>query len=190
MICGVYMSSQNQNAKLYNEEERINPVPKFDREKALFVIFILLILAIIINLFPFQSLGLQTRMTGYPAIVQLANAGITAETGIIHRRGLYLALGEKAPDTNLLLPPNTQLDIAQLYGLGRVKNILYKKYDPESLFADVALSNYIVTGFNADIRLGPGPFRIAMGKEEPHTMVLLRRNNVWYLVDASLLPFE
>jgi len=184
------MSSQNQKVGLYNEEEKSNPNPSFNRKKPFIVIFILLIFAIIINLFPFQPLGLPTRMTGYPAILQLANEGISAKRVIIHRRGLYLALEEKAADTNLLLPPNTNLDIAQLYGLGRVKNVIHEKYDPETAFAGVDLSKYIVTGFNADPRFGPGPFRIAMGKQEPHTMVLLRRNNIWYLVDASLLPFE
>lgn len=184
------MNNQNEKAKLYNKAERISPYQASYRQKTPLIIFTLLVLTITINLFPFQPLGFQTRMTGYPAILQLANAGITAETGIIHRRGLYLALGEKAPDTNLHLPPKNNLDIAQLYGLGRVKNVIHEKYDPEIAFAGVDLSNHIVTGFNADERLGPGPFRIALGKEEPHTMVLLRRNNIWYLVDASLLPFE
>ena len=151
------------------------------------ILFLFLILAIILNLLPLRSVGLHTRITGFPAILNLAQSGITAERVIIHRRGLYLALGDIAPYTTMILPDDCPLDIAQLYGLGRVRHIKYHSYDPETLFAELDLSDHIVTGFNADKRLGPGPFVIAVENKNPATMVLLTRKGVWYIVDISLL---
>jgi len=184
------MNIQYKKVGLSNEEERITPGRAFQRKKSPVVIFLLLIMAIITNFLPFQSLGLQTRLTGYNGILQAINAGSKSKRDIILRPGLYRTLGEIAPGVKFLLPEGTHLDIAQLYGLGRVKNVIHEKYDPEIAFANVDLSNHIVADFNADERLCSSPYRIALAKEDPHTIVLLRRNNIWYLVDASLLPLE
>ena len=154
------------------------------------VLFFLLLIAIGFNIFPFQLVNPKTRMAGYPAIFWLADAPVAGGETIAHRRGLYLALGQVAPGVVLILPTGTSLDIAQFYGLSRTKEIVYKNYNPETFFQDVDLSKYIVENFNASKKIGPGSFAIAKRKEKPTSMILLRRNNKWYLVDWSILPIS
>lgn len=156
-------------------------------ERNICVLFIVLVLAIVLNLAPFQKIAPRASLSGYPAIIELANSGIIGGNIILHRRGMYLALGQNAPNIDMLLPTDNALDIAQLYGFGRVRNIEYKNYDPETLFGNYDYSNHIVTSFKGDERLGPGPFVIAMDKNT-EAMVLLRQNDTWHLVDISLLP--
>jgi len=156
-------------------------------ERTIFIFFIVLVLAIVLNLIPFQKFDPRASLSGYPAIIILAGSGIIGENIIVHRRGLYLALGQSAPDADMILPIGNTLDIAQLYGLGRIRNIEFKNYDPETMFADFDYSHHIVAGFKGDKRLGPGPFVIAIGKN-PEAMIVLRRNETWHLVDISLLP--
>lgn len=148
----------------------------------------LLLLAIAINLVPFHFSGVQTRLTGYPAIIKLSNLGIRGKERIVHHMGLYLALGEKAPKVDLLLPEGCALDVAKLYGLGRARNISYEDYDPEAVFTEFDFSGHVVASFDADKRFGPGPFAIAIGEGSPETMMALKRNDTWYIVDISVLP--
>jgi hypothetical protein len=103
---------------------------------------------------------------------------------------LYLALSQKAPGINLILPNGCSLDKAQLYGLGRVERIEYRDYDPGKLLAAFDFSSHISVRLYTDRRLGPGPFAIATGKKKPETMIVLKRGDLWHLVDISLLPVD
>jgi hypothetical protein len=129
-------------------------------------------------------------MIGFPAIMQFAHSGDSGIQTVLHRRGLYLALGMNAPGGNLLVPKGCPLDVAQLYGLGRARKVLFEDYDPERLFTDVDFSNYVVVEFNEDKVVEPGPFKIIKGKGQPETMIILQRNNAWYIVDTSFLPTD
>jgi hypothetical protein len=150
----------------------------------------LLFFVIFVNLVPFHALSFQSGMSGYPAIAKLAKLGVIGGDTIRHRRGLYLALKQTAPQTNIILPTGCSLDISQLYGLGRAKTVIYRDYDPKTIFQDFNPSNHVVAAFNGSRRLGPGPFAIAKNEGKPATMIVLIRNNAWYIVDTSLLPLN
>jgi len=153
--------------------------------------FVLLLFAIIANLTSLWPLRTQSYATGYRGILKKIRIGVVSDHKIIiHRRGLYLALSQKAPGINLILPNGCSLDKAQLYGLGRVERIQYRDYDPEKLLAEFDFSSHISVRLYTDRRLGPGPFAIATGKKQPETMIVLKRDDMWHLVDISLLPVD
>lgn len=152
------------------------------------LMFSLIIAGIVINIIPFEIFGLNTRFSGYPTILALADFGTVSPKTIQERRGLYLDLGRIAPNADMLLPTGESIDIAQLYGFGRIKNAKFMNYDPESFAPGFLPSNHIIATYNGDRRLGPGPYAIAAGKRTVDTMILLRRNDTWFLVDTSLLP--
>jgi hypothetical protein len=183
----IFMNIQDKNQafeKTPNKEERAGLV---SWESGRLILFMLLLFAILVNLVPFHALSFRSGMSGYPAIAKL---GVISGDTIRHRRGLYLALKQTAPGTNIILPNGCSLDIAQLYGLGRAENVMYRDYNPKTIFPDFNPSNHVVAAFNGSRRLGPGPFAIAKGEGKPATMIVLIRNNVWHIVDTSLLPLN
>jgi hypothetical protein len=184
------MNIQDKNQafeKIPDKEDRVELV---SWECGRLILLMLLFFAIVINLVPFRALNFQSGMSGYPAIAKLAKLGIISGDTISHRRGLYLALKQTAPRTNIILPTGCSLDIAQLYGLGRAETVIYRNYDPKTIFPDFNPSNHVVAAFNGSRRLGPGPFAIAKNEGKPVTMIVLKRNYVWYIVDTSLLPLN
>lgn len=152
------------------------------------ILFVLLLLAIGANLFPFHSFGLQSRISGYPAIITLANLGTSSSNTILHRRGLYLAIKEYMPNVKLIVPAEHDLDEAQLYGLGRVRNVQHEAYDPEEQFTKFDITKHIEAGLNTDPDLGPGPYRIALDDNNPQSAIVLKDKDIWYIVDTALLP--
>ncbi len=152
------------------------------------VLVLCLCAAVVINVIPFEAFGLQTRLSGYRTILLLADFGTVSEKTIMHRRGLYLELGKTAPHVNMVLPTGKSIDIAQLYGFGRVSSVQFLNYEPELFAADFDPSNNVVSSNKGDKRLGPGPFAIIVKKRPVDSMILLRRNDTWCLVDTSLLP--
>lgn len=184
------MIIQGKNQAFEKTPEKEKRIGLISWESGRVVLFILLFFAILGNLVPFHALGFRSVTSGYPAIAKLAELGVVSGDLIRHRRGLYLALKQTAPGTNIILPTGCSLDIAQLYGLGRVENVKYKNYDPETIFPDFNPSSHVVAAFNGSRRLGPGPFAIAKDEGESAAMIVLIRNNVWYIVDTSLLPLN
>jgi len=154
------------------------------------IVLAIIIFGILVNLGPFGSIGHRAQHPGYQSILQLADTGIIAAEGITHRRGLYIALGEFAPRADILIPDNNNLDVAQIYGLGRARSVTTINYDSKALGKDIVLSDHIVTRFMGNKRLGPGPFVIALKTKSPDTIVFLKRNGTWYLVDSDLLHLE
>lgn len=154
------------------------------------ILLMLLIFAILVNLGPFGAIKYSHKEPGYRIIFKLANVGNPSVEGILHRRGLYLALRQIAPGASVLLPKDSSLDIAQIYGLGRAKHVEYAEYDPNRLGADIDFSDHIVAGFNGDIRRGPGPFAVAVKNKKPETIVILKRNHTWLVVDSELLHLK
>lgn len=184
------MNIQDKNQAFKKNPDKEEHLGLISWELGRLILFMLLLFAILVNLVPFHALNFPSGMSGYPAIAKLARLGVVSGDTISHRRGLYLALKQTAPGTNIILPNGCSLDIAQIYGLGRAENVRYRNYNPKAIFPDFNPSNHVVAAFNGSRRLGPGPFAIAKDEGQPAAMIALIRNNVWYIVDTSLLPLN
>jgi len=153
-----------------------------------FILFIVLLLGVLINVAQYHVIGGGIASRKSPDLIDI---GLYRGYGIRDRRHLYLNLAKFAPHVNMILPDKRymgRIDIAQLYGLGRVSKVIHKNYNPKTFAADLDFAEYIVKTGKPVVNRGPGPFAIALGKDTPETIILLKRDGVWYLTDVSLLP--
>jgi hypothetical protein len=116
----------------------------------------------------------------------MASIGLESSPTVRERRGLYLTLHLVAPDVRLLLGRDSGLDRWQLYGLGRVGEIVDLDYDPASFAADLDVTGWIVA--DDDDRLGPTPFTISLADESPDTLVVRVVGERVDLIDLRLIP--
>jgi len=158
------------------------------------IVLAIIIFGILVNLGPFGSIGHRAQQPGYQKILQLADAGVIGADIIRQRRGLYIALRQFAPGANVILPIESDLDVAQLYGLGRPGHVSHIDYDPKDKGPvnnlSERLSAYIVARDTGGDLQGPGSFIVAIADKNPETVIFLKRNDIWYIVDSALLSPE
>ncbi len=160
-----------------------------------------LLLAVTINIFQFKvieknTIDMYSLYYSYTVLFRYKSAELfdvwkeSIDSTVTFRRGIYLTLSRTMPSVNIVLPQTESLDIAQLYGLGRVNSVKQIDYDPHTYMADIELSDYIITGDKGSPTRGPGPYAIVAKTPSPTTLLLLKRDKTWYLVDVLLLPSQ
>jgi hypothetical protein len=116
-----------------------------------------------------------------------AEIGLDAGSTIRRRQGLFLELRIHAPDVEIYVPARSPLNTYQLYGLGRVRQVVEVDYDPERFAADVDIVDFVVAD-DADGRYGPFPFSIALAEGPPAALALRRSDDRVELIDLRLVP--
>jgi hypothetical protein len=116
----------------------------------------------------------------------MASIGLESSPTARERRGLYLTLHLVAPDVRLILGRDSGLDRWQLYGLGRVREVVDADYDPAAFAADLDVTRWVVA--DDDDRLGPTPFTISLADGSPDTLVVRVVADRVDLIDVRLLP--
>jgi hypothetical protein len=157
----------------------------------------LMVGAIMINIVEFPDIEIQTP---FPAIHSYETSDLveitisqSAGSSTMARYGPYLLLSRVAPGADIILPMEMPLEYPftteDFYGFGRAANVKILSYDPESVGSSIKPADHVVDSLiHGDDRTGPGPVAIAITGEMPVTLIAVRRDDLWYLVDSRLLP--
>ena len=163
-------------------------ISKSNAEFGNFNLFIVLTIAVLINVAQYPLFGRRIEVRETSSLVDI---GLHRGGAVRDRRHLYLSLAKFTPHVDLILPNDEYAEyneIDQLYGLARINKIIRKEYDSKKFAADISFTDYIVTSGQPGKDRGPGPYAIALGEKYSETLILLRRDGVWFFVDVSLIP--
>lgn len=156
----------------------------------------ILICAVFVNIIQFPAIEYSIASNNYPALksydsFDLVEIGRKYSGSIIRGRfGPYLGLSQIAPGVDVIVAYDSPLTNEMLYGFGLSRRVERLYYDAELIFPDFDLNNYEIISLGRSKDQSPGNVAIILGNEVPETLVVLKRNDTWYLIDINLLPDE
>jgi hypothetical protein len=156
----------------------------------------ILISAILVNLIQYPAIDYHITSVNYPSLKGYVSydlfeiACYHSGSHIRDRFGPYLGLSKIAPGVNVIVPINSTLTNERLYGLGLVRNVERINYDAEIVWADFNPDLYKKVILGGSESRGPGKTVIVLYNGEPETLVLIKKDVIWYLVDIKLIPNE
>jgi hypothetical protein len=156
----------------------------------------ILVCGIIVNIAQFCAIEERINFINYSAsksygthdLVEISHkyAGPTSKS----RFSPYLTLSKTAPGVEIFMPVDCTLTAERLYGLGRAGNVIRFNYDEEMLLSELDFAKYEIKILGGVEDRDQGVVAIIMKKQNPQALIVLRSDEIWYLVDKSLFPEE
>jgi hypothetical protein len=158
------------------------------------IIIGLLLGAIFVNIVQFPAIERNITWIEYPALKKYPShdladigryyAGSTARAMF----GPYLALSQIAPGINVIVPNDSPLENGFLYGLGLINNAETVNYDPNNILLNIDLNAYDIISLGGSENRPPGKVFLLVGSKKPQSLILIKQDEIVYLVDLNLIP--
>jgi hypothetical protein len=99
----------------------------------------------------------------------------------------YLLLAQVAPRATIILPAKHPFAIDNLYGLSRAKHVGVRQYGADEIPLSKIITEAVVDSQTDDNAGNPWTLSVALNARAPATLVGIKGNGIWYLVDQNLL---
>ena len=181
------------NKQNLNNHIRPSKKPSYLLAPGRYIILGLLLGAIFVNIVQFPAIERNINWIEYPALKKYPSydladigryyAGPTARAMF----GPYLALSQIAPGINVIVPNNSPLENGLLYGLGLINNAETLNYDPNNILPNFDYNDYDIISLGGSENHPPGKVFLLVGSQKPQSLILIKQDDILYLVDLNLI---